>query len=284
MASTITSITGLQNLVNLTDFYADWNSLTSVDLSGLTTLEIVDISDSELLDGEGDPSLTSVNVTGCTNIATIRLDDNDFSSDGGNSIVGLSDLTLCATLDLDGCNIAGTLDLSTLTTLEFLDVSANNITNLIIPDTFAPIATLYAGSNALSQTSVNNIAVNLDGSGVANGELSLSGGTNAVPSGSGRDALVNLSGKGWIIDTNNAPGLTQRNNWYDATDTGSVCNHTAGFNTFYASGSLGIGTVAYAENWGGTPTAEGWYQPNDDVDFTLYFVSGGVITNTASCS
>ncbi len=284
MGATITSITGLQNLINLTDFYADWNSLSSVDLSGLTNLQVVDISDSEGLDGEGDPTLTSVNLTGCTNIAIIRLDGNNFSSDGGNSIIGLSDSTLCATLDLDNCNIAGTLDLSTLATLEFLDIGGNSITNLIIPDTSAPIATLYAGSNALSQVSVNNIAINLDESGVTSGELVLSGGTNAVPSGSGRNALINLSGKGWVISANNAPGLTQRNNWYDATDTGSVCNHTAGFNTFYASGSLGIGTVAYTENWGGTPTADGWYQPTDDIDFTLYFVSGGVITNTASCS
>ncbi len=210
MGATLTSITGLQNLTNLQDFRADWNSLTSIDISGLSNLQIVDISDNNTIDGDNTNSLASVNLTGCTNIAQLRLD-------GGNFTTG------------------------------------------------------------------NNIAVNLDGSGVANGELSLSGGTNAVPSGSGRDALVNLSGKGWIIDTNNAPGLTQRNNWYDATDTGSVCNHTAGFNTFYASGSLGIGTVAYAENWGGTPTAEGWYQPNDDIDFTLYFVSGGVITTTASC-
>jgi len=281
--ATITSITGLQNLTNLQVFAADYNSLTSVDLSGMSSLTEVDISDNDTVDGEGEASLTSVNVTGCTNITILRLDDSNFSEEGDDSIIGLSDLALCTTLDLDQCGINGTLDLSTFVNLEVLDVEGNNITNLIIPDTFAPITELIAGDNALTQNSVNNIFINLDGSGVESGEIGISGGTNATPSGSGLDAAISLDGKGWSIFTNNAPGLTQRNNWYDATDSGSVCNHTAGFNTFYASGSLEIGTEAYAYNWGGVPTADGWYQPNDDIDFTLYFISGGIITTTGSC-
>jgi len=282
MAATITSITGLQNLSNLEIFYADFNSLTSVDLSGMSTLTDVDISDNNTVDGEGGNSLTSINVTGCTSITTLRLDDSNFSS--GDSIVGLSDLALCTTLDLDQCGINGTLNLNSLTSLDYIDVSGNDISNLIIPDTFAPITGLSAGSNELTQNSVNNIFINLDGSGITNGEVTISGGTSAAPSGSGTQAAISLDGKGWSISTNNAPGLTQRNNWYDAADTGSVCAHTAGFNTFYASGSLRIGTQAYAYNWGGIPTADGWYQPNDDIDFTLYYVTGGIITATGSCS
>jgi len=281
MAATITSITGLQNLTNLEIFRADFNSLTTIDLSGLTSLNIVDVSDNDTLDGEGDNSLTSINLTGCTNITELRLDDSNFST--GNNLIGLSDLSLCTFLDLDQCNIGGTLNLNALTSLETLDISGNNISDLIIPDTFAPIVNLSAGDNALTQNSVNDIFIKLDGSGVTTGEISIVGGTNTTPSGSGLEAAINLDGKGWIISTNNAPGLTQRNNWYDATDSGSVCNHTAGFNTFYASGSLGIGTRAYAYNWGGVPTADGWYQPNDDIDFTLYFITGGLITTTGTC-
>jgi hypothetical protein len=283
MAATITSITGLQNLTNLEIFRADYNSLTSVDLSGLTSLTNVDVSDNILLNGDNESSLTSINVTGCTNITILRLDDNNFSTNGINSIIGLSDLTSCQTLNLSRCSIGGVVDLNELTSLVDVSIPDNNVSDLIIPDTFAPITSLNAGENALSQTSVNNIVINLDGSGVTSGDVNLSLGTNNTPSGSGTDALINLDGKGWIISTNNAPGLTQRNNWYDATDSGSVCNHTAGFNTFYASGSLGIGTQAYAYNWGGIPTADGWYQPNDDIDFTLYFITGGLITTTGTC-
>jgi hypothetical protein len=281
MGATITSITGLQNLINLQDFQADFNSLTTVDLSGLTSLTNVDVSDNDTIDGEEGNSLTSINLTGCTNITELRLDDSNFLTE--DNITGLSDLALCTFLDLDQCGIEGTLDLNALTSLEILDISGNSISDLIIPDTFAPIEDLSAEDNALTQNSVNDIFIKLDESGVTSGTISIAGGTNATPSGSGLEAAINLDGKGWTIYTNNAPGLEQRNNWYDATDSGSVCNHTAGFNTFYASGSLGIGTRAYTYNWGGVPTADGWYQPNDDIDFTLYFITGGLITTTASC-
>ena len=50
MATTITSVTGLQNLTNLQRFNADWTSLQTVNLSGLTQLTNVDISDTIKLD------------------------------------------------------------------------------------------------------------------------------------------------------------------------------------------------------------------------------------------
>lgn len=283
MAATITSITGLQNLTNLQNFYADWNSLTTIDLSGMASLINVDISDNNTVDGEGNDSLTSVNVTGCVNIEELRLDDSDFSSNGINSVIGLPNLTLCQFIDLDGCDLTGTVDLSTLVNLTSVDVSANDIENLIIPDTFAPIDYLTANGNALTVESVNNILINLDGSGVTSGEVNIFEGTNAFPTGLGIDAAVNLSGKGWTVSLNPNPELTQYNNYYDPENSGSVCAGTSTFNTFYASGSLGIGVQAYDASWGGNPALEGWYKSNDTPDTTLYFISGGIITTTGSC-
>ena len=43
MAAVITSITGLQNLINLQSFNASGNSLITIDLSGLTNLTYVDL-------------------------------------------------------------------------------------------------------------------------------------------------------------------------------------------------------------------------------------------------
>lgn len=282
MAATITSITGLQNLTGLTTFYADRNLLTTVDLSGMTSLVNVDVSNNTV-DGE-DKSLTSINLTGCTNIETLYINDSNFLSGGASSITGLSDLTLCQDLDLDGCDISGTVDLSTLSNLVYLDVSINNIENLIISDTSAPIVSLLANDNALTVSSVNDILINLDGSGVSAGDVNMIDGTNAAPSGSGVDAAVNLVGKGWTLSFNTAPGFTQRNNIYQSNGTGSLCDGSAGNLTFYASGSLEIGTQAYAYNWGGIPTADGWYQPNDGLDSALYFITGGVITNISNCN
>ena len=51
MAAVITSITGLQNLPNLTNFNADFNGLQSVNLSGLTSLIYADISDNNIANG-----------------------------------------------------------------------------------------------------------------------------------------------------------------------------------------------------------------------------------------
>ena len=284
MAATITSITGLQNLTNLQNFYADWNSLTTIDLSGMTSLINVDISDNNTVDESNSNSLTSVNVTGCTNIQALYLDDSDFSENGTSSIQGLADLTSCEVIDLDQCGLSGTVDLSTLTNLQSVDVNGNiGISNLILSDTFAPINFLNANDNALTVSSVNNILIKLDEGGATSGEVDIRDGTNAAASGLGIDAAVNLDGKGWIINLNPNPNLTQYNNWYDATDTGSVCSNTAAFNTFFASGSLGIGTQAYAYNWGGVPIADGWYKSNDTPDTTLYFITGGLITITGSC-
>lgn len=280
MAATITSITGLQNLTNLTEFLADFNSLTTVDISGMSSLTNVDISDNNIIGGEGENSLTSVNVTGCTNITALRLDDSNFAT--VNSIVGLSDLTSCQIIDLDQCGIAGTVDLSALTNLQSIDVFDNNISNLIIPNEPSALTFISANANNFSQTSVNNILINLDNGGATTGDATMEDGSPS-PTGAGITAASNLTGKGWNLQLSTAPGLTQRNNRYDLANTSSICNDTATLQTFWASGSLGIGTEAFLYNWGGIPTLDGWYQPNDGLDFTLYFVTGGVITITGSC-
>jgi hypothetical protein len=283
MAATITSITGLQNLTNLQNFYADWNSLTTVNLSGMTSLVNVDVSDNNTPDDDAFDSLTSINLTGCTNIQNLYLDDSNFSEEGISSVAGLSDLTSCGYIDLRRSEIAGTVDLSTLSNLTSLIISDNNVENLILSDALAPIDYIQASDNALILSSVNDILIKLDEGGALNGEVVLQGGTNSGPSGLGVDAAVNLDGKGWTISTNINPDFTQYNNWYDLTDSGSVCAGTATFNTFYASGSLGIGTEAYAYNWGGIPTADGWYKSNEGLSNTLYFITGGMITSTGSC-
>jgi Leucine-rich repeat (LRR) protein len=48
MQAKITSITGLQNLTNLQEFIAEYNSLTTVDLSGLTNLTYVNFQNNDL--------------------------------------------------------------------------------------------------------------------------------------------------------------------------------------------------------------------------------------------
>ena len=200
--SVITSIKGLQNLTQLRDFFADWNGLTSVDLSNLPNLVDVDLSDQNLL-GTGPNCLTSVNLSGSTAIEQLRLDDNDFS--GG--IPNLSGLNSLKFIDFDQSGITGTVDISNLPALEDFDFSGNTgLTGLIISSS-QPLGfdgqELYASNCALTQTAVDNILVALSENDVTNAYIDLSGGTNASPSQVGVDAInVLIEDKNWSLDYN----------------------------------------------------------------------------------
>lgn len=207
MASSIVSITGLQNLPNLTNFNADFNGLQSVNLSNLPNLIYVDISDCDI-PGTSAPSLTSVNVSGCTALQELRLDDSNFSGGFPN----LSGADALIYMDIDQSGITGSVDISNLPVLEGFDFSGNTgLTELIISDT-QPLGgngyELLVYNCALTQTAVDNILVALSESAVTNGYVDLSGGTNAAPGAAGLAALTTLTGKGWSYDVNSTPTTT----------------------------------------------------------------------------
>ena len=197
MAAVITSITGLQNLPNLTNFDADFNGLQSVNLSGLTNLIYADISDNNIPGGSIN-SLTSVNLSGCTALQELRLDDSDFSA-GMPSLAGLTSLAL---IDFDQCSISGVVDLSGLPALADLDFSGNTaLTSIIIADT-QPIIDFNGFNCAFTETAVDDILVVLSNNGESNGYVDLTGGTSDIPSATGLAAKLVLEGNGWTVDVN----------------------------------------------------------------------------------
>ena len=171
--------------------------MQSVNLSGLTNLLYVDISDNDI-PGTFTSSLTSVNLTGCTALLELRLDDSDFSA-GIPSLTGLTSLSL---IDFDQCNISGVVDLSGLPALTDLDFFGNAaLTSIIIADT-QPIIELFASSCALTETAVDDILVVLSNNGVTGGDVELNGGTSAIPSATGDAAKLVLEGNGWSVFVN----------------------------------------------------------------------------------
>ena len=197
MAAVITSITGLQNHPNLTNFNADYNGLQSVNLSGLTNLVTVDISDCDV-PGTTTNSLTSVNLSGCTALTNLRLDDSEFS--GG--IPSLTGLTSLSTVNFGRVNSPSIIDMSGVVNLEDASFFQNtNLTSLIIADT-QPIFYLDVNNCALTETAVDDILVILSNNGVSNGEVTLDGGTSATPSATGLAAKTVLEGNGWMVSVN----------------------------------------------------------------------------------
>lgn len=201
MATVITSISGLQNLTNLVDFRADWNSLTTVDLSGLTNLVYVDVSDCNVIGG-GDSSLTSIDVTGCTSLNTLNIDDSDFSENGIDSIIGKSSLSNLERLDIDDSGLSGTIDLSIFPSLDDVDLSSNSAITVVNILNTQPITDFNANGCSLTEESVDNILTVLSLNGQSNGYVDLQGGNNALPSDSGSAAKTVLEGNNWTVYVN----------------------------------------------------------------------------------
>jgi hypothetical protein len=171
--------------------------LQSVNLSGLTSLIYVDISDNDI-PGTGTSSLTSVNLSGCTALEQLRLDDSDFSG-GIPSLAGLINLN---SIDFDQCSISGVVDLSGLPALADLDFSGNTaLTSIIIADT-QPIIDFNGVNCAFTETAVDDILVVLSNNSESNGYVDVSGGTSDIPSATGLAAKLVLEGNGWTVNVN----------------------------------------------------------------------------------
>jgi hypothetical protein len=204
----ITAITGLQNLTNLQELRLEGsnNGCETIDVSGLTNLTYLDVSDMDIPD-TSDPSLKYLNVDGCTSLTTIYMDDSDFSE-------GFPDLSSVAgTLeyfDADQCDITGSLDLSGFSALHGFDLNGNaGLTSVTISSSQAlgDGREIYLDGCALTETAVDNILVALSENAIEGGYVDLSGGTNSAPSAStGDSALDVLQEKGWSWNVNERPG------------------------------------------------------------------------------
>ena len=281
MGAGLTSITGLQNLTNLQDFRADWSFLTSIDLSGLTNLTYVDVSDQDAVEG-GANCLASINLTGCTSLQSLYIDDNDFSA----GFPDLSDCTSLSYIDFDQCGLVGSVDISNLPSLEYIDFSGNlGLTELIISRN-QPIGDngneVTLNDCGFSQTVVDNILLELASGSVSNGYVGLennNGGTNAAPGQVGRDSLFILNSRGWNFDVESG-NHNMLSLAYELLEA-NICAST-NTNTYYiVSGSnVEVGNKLFqnADAW--QPATDGWY---GNGSFKLQVSGSGTIISSGSC-
>jgi hypothetical protein len=286
MAATITSITGLQNLTNLERFLADDNSLVSADFSGLSNLIQIEIGDNDE-PGGGANSLTSINVSGCTALEELDIDDCDLSA-------GLPDLSDCTSLiymDIDDSSIVGSIDLSNFPALKGFDLSYNaGLTEVIISST-QPLGengdySVDLSDCALTQTAVDNILVALASGSSSGGFVDLdndSDGTNATPGQAGRESLLILSDRGWsfYVADGNHTMLTLA---FEALEA-DICA-SANTGTYYIAddSSIEVGNKLYTNSDAWNPADAGWYRLDGDGSIK-FEVSGtyGEIISVAPC-
>jgi hypothetical protein len=282
MGATITSFTGLQNLTNIQEFKADENSLTSVDLSGMSSLIEVDLSDSDVPDS-GTNCLTSVNLSGCTSLEFLYLDDSDFSA-------GLPDLSDCTNLkyiDFDESGIVGSVDISNLPALEGFDFNGNiELTEVIISST-QPLGDngreLLVDDCALTQTAVDNILLALASGSISNGFVDIDNdsgdGTNAAPGEAGRESLLILSDRGWSFDVANG-NHTMLTLAFEALEA-AICE-SANTGTYYIAdeSSIAVGNKLYTNSDAWNPADAGWYRLDGDgsIKFEVSGTYGEIIS------
>jgi hypothetical protein len=282
MGAGLTSITGLQNLTNLQDFRADWSFLTSIDLSGLTNLTYVDVSDQDSI-LNGAPCLASIDLSGCTSLQSLYIDDNDFSA-------GFPDLSDCTSLqyfDFDQSNLVGSVDLSNLPALEGFDFNGNTGLTEVIISRNQPLSDngreLLFNDCALTQTAVDNILLELASGSISNGYVRIDNnngdGTNATPGEVGRESLFVLNERGWSFDIadGNHTMLTVAKELLEA----DICASTYTITQYIVSGSaIEVGNKLYQNSGAWMPAEPGWYRLDGDgsIKFEVSGSQGEIIS------
>lgn len=193
----------------------------------LSTLDVTNNPELLILQANGN-SLTTLNLTNNIKLKTLFL----YANTGLALPTGFSGLTQLEWLSVYNCNITVSLDctpftqlkivdagntslpsvnLSTCTNLESISIrNSPSVTTFNLPTTLSNTTVVSGQGCALTASAVNDILVKLDANGKVNPTpgsasfywVTLTGGTNAAPTGAGITAKTNLIAKGWNVTTN----------------------------------------------------------------------------------
>ena len=156
----LTSLEGIRYFYALALLFCNNNSLTNLDVSGLTALTYLDCSNNQL---------TSLDVGGLTTLTNLFCNSNQLTS------LDVSGLTALTYLDCSN-NQLTSLDVSGCTALTELSSSNNQLTSLDVSG-LASLSELFCNSNQLTSLDVSGLTAltNLDCSGNHLTSLDVSG-------------------------------------------------------------------------------------------------------------
>ncbi|WP_299212178.1 immunoglobulin-like domain-containing protein [uncultured Aquimarina sp.] len=139
--SNIADLTGIEAFGGLENLNADSNSLSTIDLSSNTNLQILSAMEN---------GLTTVNVSGNPELERINLNDNNISN------IDVTNNIFLEILEINENNLTA-IDLSTNTNLEELDAYDNQISSIDLSNnTFLEVANLEA--NDMNSINISGLA------------------------------------------------------------------------------------------------------------------------------
>lgn len=165
---------------------AQVSGFIAADFSGCSNLRKINMRDSG--------GVASIDLTGCGALVFLNVGGTGVSS------LDLSDCEGLVTCQASSSGISS-IDLSNCAALENLSISAAFLATIDIGDCVAMID-LNLSANALDESSVDSVLVDLDSFGLSDGAVNLADGTNAPPSATGLTAKLSLEGRNWIVSVN----------------------------------------------------------------------------------
>ena len=137
----IVDLTGIENAVNLSSLWLDFNAIRDISpLSGLTSLSTLSLGNNEIRDISP--------LSGLTNLSDLRLGNNQVSS-----ISPLLGLTRLSTLDLSSNQVSDISALSGVTSLSGLWIGGNQISDISPLSGLTRLSSLYIDTNEISDLS-----------------------------------------------------------------------------------------------------------------------------------
>ncbi|TDP57998.1 DUF7619 domain-containing protein [Flavobacterium dankookense] len=152
----ISSLEGINEFLNLYVLRADYNQITSLDISNLTSLVYLEITNNQL---------SAINLSNQDNLSELYANNNQITS------LDTSNLTSLIALDLSN-NQLSTINLSNQHNLFEISLSNNQINTITLPSqSLAEYCTINISNNQISSIDFSN-QNNLVGLNIANNQLS----------------------------------------------------------------------------------------------------------------